>query len=388
MPSSRASSNGAPPANLRVTFVTDIVTPYAVAVFSALATTCELTVIFCAHGGSRGLGWALPETLPFRHDVVSGVVVSRRSPDATDFYPDPRILKALVASRPDAIISGGFSFPSLYAAAYARASSRPLLIHSDGTSASERGIGRGQRLLRRFFVRASDAAVGNSRPAARRFVELGWSPERVYLARHSTRIAPLHEIGRARRYRSGPPLVVLCVTRLIPRKGIDRLIDAVASARATGTDVSLVVAGAGPEETALRRRATEAHVPVEWLGLVEHGELPAVYARADAFAFPTLDDPFGIALLEAAAAGLPIVASPRAGATLDVVDDGTNGIVVDPDDVASWSATLVRLAGDARLRRRLGRAAFASTVDRTPEATARGYLAAVEQTIERRGARR
>jgi glycosyltransferase involved in cell wall biosynthesis len=362
--------------------VTDIITPYAIAVFSALATMCDLTVLFCARSGSRGLEWT-NERLPFEHRVVSGITLKRRSPNATDFYPDPRIVWSLARSRPDAIISGAFSFPSLYAAMYASLTRRPLLIHSDGTAFSERGIGVGQRLLRTFFARVSQGAVGNSTPAARRFVELGWPAERVYLAPHSTRIAALHDVARARRYRRGAQLVVLCVTRLIPRKGVDRLISAASSARQAGADVALVVAGDGPEAPALRRRATDAHVPVEWLGLVQPADLPSVYASADAFAFPTLDDPFGIALLEAAAAGLPLVASPHGGATHELVRDGVNGIVADPADVDSWTSALIRLAGDAALRERLGAAAFSSTIERTPEATARGYLAAVEQSIDR-----
>ena len=124
-------------------------------------------------------------------------------------------------------------------------------------------------------------------------------------------------------------------------------------------------------------------MPVEWLGFVAHADLPRVFARADAFVFPTLMDPFGIALLEAAAAGLPLVTSPHAGATADFVRDGRNGLVVDPDDRERLADALGRLAADARLRRRLGEAAFAVTADRTPAATARGYVAAVEAALVR-----
>ena len=281
----------------RVTFVTDIVTPYAAAVFSALSEVCRLTVIFCSQAGSRGLAWEFPSELPFSHRVLAGATVGRRTPDAADIYPDPRIFTAIARSRPDAIISGGFSVPSVYAAAYARFAGKALLIHSDGTHASESRIGVGQRALRRFFARASDGAIANSAPAARRFVELGWAPERVHLAPHSTNIAGFQDVGRRRSYEARTPLSCLCVTRLIPRKGVDRLLRAVARARGDGARISLVIAGTGSEEPALRGQAEELHVPVEWLGLVEHEDLPSVFARADVFVFPTLMDPFGIALL-------------------------------------------------------------------------------------------
>jgi glycosyltransferase involved in cell wall biosynthesis len=367
----------------RVTFVTDIVTPYAAAVFSSLSEVCRLTVIFCSRAGSRGLAWEFPSELPFTHRVLDGATVGRRTPDASDIYPDPRIFTAIARSRPDAIISGGFSLPSVYAAAYARLAGKALLIHSDGTHTSESRIGIGQRALRRFFARASDGAIANSAPAARRFVELGWAPERVYLAPHSTNIAGFQDVGRRRSYEAKAPLSVLCVTRLIPRKGVDQLLRAAARARADGASISLVVAGTGPEENALRSQAEDLDVPVEWLGLVEHDDLPRVFADADVFVFPTLMDPFGIALLEAAAAGLPLIASPHAGATSDFVRDGVNGLVVDPSEPDMLAAALLRLASDDQLRRRLGEAAFAATADRTPATTAHGYLAAVDATLAR-----
>ncbi len=107
-----------------------------------------------------------------------------------------------------------------------------------------------------------------------------------------------------------------------------------------------------------------------------------MYADADAFAFPTLEgDPFGIVVLEAAAAGLPLIASPRGGATEDLVTDGVNGLVVDPTDTVAMAAAIARLGADPELRRKLGQAACAATGDRTPSASAAGYLGAVQAAI-------
>ena len=361
--------------------MTDIVTPYAVAVFSELAELCPLTVLFCARAGSRGLAWEFPAGLSFRHRVLSGATIGRRTADAADIYPDPRILAAVARTRPDAIVTGAFSVPSLFAAMYAKAARKPLLIQSDGTHDSERRIDTSQRALRRFFARVSAGAIANSKPAAARFVELGWPADRVFLAPHSTDVAGFQAVARSRDYSANGTLSVLCVSRLIPRKGIDRLVDAAATARLLDANVSLTIAGTGTEEQALRRAAADADVPVEWLGFVPHEELPDVFAEADAFAYPTSGDPFGIAVLEAAASGLPIVVSPHAGATADFVQHDVNGLVVDPDDRAGLPDALVALATDEALRRRLGQAAHRSTANRTPAATARGYFDAVQAVL-------
>lgn len=360
---------------IRVTFLTDIPTPYMVAVLGALAQRCDLTVLFCSRSGTRALAWELSE-LPFRHRVIDGLTVRRTDRDAVDLYLSPRIFAALARSRPQAIVSGGFSFPSLYAAAYARLSSAGLVIHSDGTAGSEAAIGRGQRLTRRILARSSQAAAGNSKLAVARFVELGWSAERVFSAPHSTNVGPFHAVAGARRYGDDAQLSVLHVGRLIPRKGIDRLIAAAALAREQGADVRLVVVGSGSEERALRAQAEQLAVPVEWHGFVDQAGLPPYYAAADAFAFPTLDDPFGIVLLEAAASGLPLVASPRGGATGDLVREGESGFVVEPDDREAFARALVALSADPALRERMGRAAYLATRDRTPAVTAEAYLRA------------
>jgi glycosyltransferase involved in cell wall biosynthesis len=359
---------------LRIVFLTDIVTPYMVAVFEALAVRSELTVLFCSVTGTRAMPWSSTR-LNFAHRVVGGRAIRRTTPDAADIYPSPRVLRALFDSHCDVIISGGFSFPSLYAAVYSLIGRRRLLIHSDGTHSSEQGIGRGQRLTRMLLSQLSDGAIGNSKPAVQRFLELGFEP--VFEAPHSTDIKPFLEVARDRRYETSTELRLITAGRLIPRKGVDRLLQAVARAGGEGTKVHLTVVGAGEEETRLHALAAELGLDdVEWLGFVEQPDLPALFARANAFAFPTLDDPFGIVLLEAAAAGLALLASPHGGATGDLVVDRQTGFVVEPDDTESFAAAITELARDPCVRERMGRSIYAIAEERTPANTAEAYLRA------------
>ena len=368
----------------RTVFLTDIVTPYMVAVLGALARRVDLKAIFAAHRGSRGLGWEFGERLPFRYRVLDGWSITRR--DGADLYPTPRTLGALIAERPEAIISGAFSFSTAWAGVYCRATGARLLIHSDGTSHSELGFNRIQLTAREILLRQATACVGNSQPAVERFIELGAAPARVFRAPHSTDIAPFQTVALERRdpqpQHAGGRVTVLHVGRLIPRKGIDRLMHAVAAA-SSRVRIRLLLVGDGPEEQALRRLAADLGIAgaVELRGFVDQPALPAVYREADVFAFPTLSDPFGIVLLEAAAAGLPIIASPHAGATLDVLDHERSGLVVDPDDIGAWTSALVTLGRDPALRRRLGDAANAATLHRTPEHTAAGYTEALDAAM-------
>lgn len=370
----------------RVVFLTDIITPYFLPTFEELSARLDLVVVFCAATGSRGMEWSINRAeLAFDHCVVAGVVVGRGNPDGTDYYVDPRILAKVMKLSPDVIISGGFSVPTAYAALHGAARRSRLVIYSDGTSVSEAKLSVAQRLVRHILVPRASAAVAKSKDAAARFVELGVAPSAVFEAPHTTSLAPLWGLPLAQPTVPSEGLTVLSVGRLIERKGLAQLIRAVGIAQREAS-VRLRIVGTGPAESALRSVVREAKVAdVTFAGFVQQSELPAVYAAADVFAFPTRRDPFGIAALEAAAAGLPLLSSPYAGSTADLVEEGVSGYVVDPEDLTAVAARLVTLARSPELRLRLGYAARARTRHRTPAAAADGYARAVTHAMRAGG---
>jgi glycosyltransferase involved in cell wall biosynthesis len=382
--SGAAHAPGGPPrdgARLRVAFVTDIPTPYMLEVLKALGGLVDLTALFCSRTGSRGMPWAPREELPFAHEVIEGLTVRSGAPDRPDYYLSPRILAALARTRAEAIVSAGFSIPTGYAAIYGRLRRAPLIIYSDGTSHYESSLGRHQLAARAVLLRAASACVAKSKPAAERFIELGVRPDRVFLAPHSSTLDRLWAIADQRDYHGRGRFTVLTAGRLVPHKGVDKLLAAAAVARERHPEIRLVVVGSGPDEQRLRALASDLDLDVEFAGFVDHAEMPARYAEADAFAFPTLDDPFGIVLLEAAAAGLPLIASPHGGATWDLVDDGTSGLIVDPNDTPAFAGALADLAGDPDRRGSLGRRSRQATLGRSPGDSARGYVSAIEAAM-------
>ncbi|RIV38446.1 glycosyltransferase family 4 protein [Micromonospora radicis] len=172
--------------------------------------------------------------------------------------------------------------------------------------------------------------------------------------------------GAAVRHRLGlaDRPVVVCVSRLVPRKGQDMLIRALPSIRRRVPDAALLVVGGGPYRATLARLARQAGVEREvvFTGSVPAADLPAHYAAGDVYAMPCrtrnrgLDvEGLGIVYLEASATGLPVVAGDSGGAP-DAVRHGETGYVVDGRDLAELADRVSTLLADRDLARRFGAA--------------------------------
>ena len=159
-----------------------------------------------------------------------------------------------------------------------------------------------------------------------------------------------------RRPRAGGPLHVLTVGRLVPGKGHALLLEALYALRARGVEVEATFVGDGPDRAGLETLTRELmlHRQVRFAGAVGQDELPDWYARADAFCLPTLAEGLGVVLLEAMAAGLPVV-STRVMGVPEVVEDEATGLLVSPGRVDELADALERLAASPELCERLGR---------------------------------
>ncbi|MDX2852793.1 glycosyltransferase family 4 protein [Actinacidiphila glaucinigra] len=156
--------------------------------------------------------------------------------------------------------------------------------------------------------------------------------------------------------------VVVCVSRLVPRKGQDTLIEAMPRILAAQPDAVLLVVGGGPYADDLKRLAERTGVAesVRFTGAVPWQELPAHFGAGDVFAMPCrtrrggLDvEGLGIVYLEASATGLPVVAGDSGGAP-DAVLDGETGWVVRGGEPGEAAERILALLDDPELRRRMG----------------------------------
>lgn len=204
------------------------------------------------------------------------------------------------------------------------------------------------RLYNRWIARA-DAIQCVSRYTRERLVEAGYPPERCKLIPNAVDLSRFATTSRPR-----PPQPTFAyVGRLEPVKGVATLLEAWRIAGLQDT-ARLLIAGDGSQRAALEAQAAPLGDSVRFLGEVR--DVPAVLREATIYVQPSYREGLSNAVLEAMAAGLPVVAS-RISGNEDIIDEGVSGLMVEAGDAAQLAAALRRLAADPDLARRLGEAA-------------------------------
>jgi len=158
--------------------------------------------------------------------------------------------------------------------------------------------------------------------------------------------------------------VIVSLSRLVPRKGMDVLIEAAARLAPGRPDLIVAIGGAGRDRSRLDRLIARTGAPVRMLGRVPEPDLAALYGCADVYAMLCRNrwagleqEGFGIVFLEAAACGVPQVAGASGGAAEAVVDGATGFVVTEPGDAGTVTAALARLLDDPDRRAEMGAAA-------------------------------
>ncbi len=223
-----------------------------------------------------------------------------------------------------------------------------------------------KRLVARALLAGSAGVVANSRWTAERYrmlvSELGLPAlqERVRVVPLGADPLRFRPDGTAARL--GPGRWLLTVGRLVPHKGIDTGLEALARLIDRHSDLHYAVAGVGPDRERLGSLAARLGVAerVRFLGQVEEAELPALYRSAELYLGLSREEGvqvegFGLSLVEAQASGLPVVGAASGGIP-DAVADGESGLLVPPGDSAAAANALTALLDDEALRKAFGSA--------------------------------
>jgi glycosyltransferase involved in cell wall biosynthesis len=371
---------------LRIAFFTETFLPATDGVVTRLRSTIdvlsrmgdEMIVIAPKYGEGPG--------------SYSGTPIHRVSSVPFPPYPQiklapstPNVGRALRGFGPDVIHAVNPFVLGAGGVFYARRLDVPLVAsyHTNvATYARYYGLGFGDR-AGRWWTRTlhNKARINLCTSEATRDYLVGEGIERVRLWPQGVDARRFHPSKSSKDWRvrlsggNASDKLLLYVGRLAPEKGIG----GIKAALQEIPGLRLAIVGDGPARRDLEREF--ADTPTVFTGVRKGKELAAAYASADAFVFPSTTETLGLSMLEALASGLPVLAA-RTGATAEVVSDGENGLLYEPNSSVSLVAAVRKLFSDEGLRSALARNARLLAEERDWEnstLTLRGYY---EQALE------
>lgn len=268
----------------------------------------------------------------------------------------PAMLRGALDHGADVVHAHAYGYFPTWVGSLARSLDGAALVitpHSDagGARLSKRLF---DRIVPRLTLRQASRIIALTRHEASHLESLGLRRERIAVIPNGVDVAEFGDLPLRRPRHEGA--TALFVGRLDPaQKGLEPLIEALALLPpSAGLRLRLVGEDWGGAPL-VRRLSAALRVEdrIDVVGPVSRPQLLDEYARADLLVLPSLFEPFGIVLLEAMAAGLPVVAS-RVGGIPEVVVDGETGLLVEPGNPEDLASALLRLASDPDLRARMG----------------------------------
>lgn len=366
----------------------------------ALETNLYIKVYYCSRQGMNaytdpGFGqqirWDMNLTDGYHHEFLNNI---RRTDVVGGFFSliNPGIISELYRERFDALWVHGHNYATcMMAMVAAKVMGIPILMRCETHLLKQ--TSRLKSLIRRpvmsLFYRncAACLAIGTRNTDFYRYH--GVPEEKIKLVPYTVDNSYFgSEVERYRNERASlcnefghlPDVpVILYASKLTPRKNPMHLLQAYHRLRQKGIDAALIFVGSGSEDTSLKTYARQHNLDnVYFLGFVNQSQLPKVYAVADIFVLPSVDEPWGLIINEVMCAGLPVIASAEIGAVPDLVHDGENGFTFEAGDIDMLQSHLETLCRDRLLRERMGKASREIISQWSYEECVQGVLAALD----------
>ena len=343
-----ASRSGATHDRPRVALLVNMVPPYRVPVYRALAEAFRLTLHReQTEDNRRGWDGYAEQVGAAEVHLARGLTVRRnlRRPGSAGVFENhylhltPGHLGALWRAAPDAVITNEMGIRTLVALFYGTLCRRPVWVCWEGTPHTQRLNGRLRRTVHAVVARWAHHWISFGNEPSAYLESLGVPRGRIVQVQNCVDdetfrrpVAPAFVLA--------PSPVVLHVGRLVGLKGVPHLLDAAAVLQREGRRFSLLLVGDGPE-----REALAAHVDalglrdVHFVPDVSADVMPAIYRSADVLVMPTLHDVWGLVVNEALWAGVPVLASKYAGCATELLPSEN---VFDPADIPQLVGLLRR----------------------------------------------
>lgn len=342
----------------RLVILTEIISPYRIPLFNALAQFSEvdLHVIFLAETDPTLRQWQIyKEEIRFSHQILPSW---RKRVGKYNVLLNRGVGRALAAAAPQVILCGGYSYlASWQCLLWARAHKIPLFLWSESNLQDQRrGYALVEFVKNQFLNRCSGFVVPGR--SAREYLRAHKVEDsRIFTAPNavdndwfaSTAAQARQQENESRQKLSLPGRYFLFAGRLVREKGVFELLSAYAKLDGSmRQQIGLVFVGDGVCRQEMEEQASSISPGViRFAGFAQREQLATYYALADALILPTYTDTWGLVVNEAMACGLPVILSRAAGCAPDLVRENWNGLLVAPRDVSSLILALRTIANQS-----------------------------------------
>ncbi len=352
---------------MKITWVVRSFLDYRIPIYSEINRLCgnQLTVIYYADVVPNRCQEKLKAILGERSIGLSGEfrlagkktqALSSAKKSGIRIPIQPGLVKEIKKNNPELLLSDGF-FQWTYAALWLRFWRKiPHLMLYEGTEHTERNAGKIRTLYRKLASRLIDHISCNGTLSARYVASLGYPGDKIHLGNMTADTEGLtkmktqftaEEILKLKTRLGLNQFVFLFIGRLVPLKGVDKLLDVWVKTFASEKKASLLIVGGGAEKEMLQNKCIENSCEnVIFTGEVDYDLIYQYFAVANVFAIPTLQDNWSLVVPEAMACGLPIICSKYNGCWPELVR-AENGWVFDPLNSRDFAEKL-KSAWDSR----------------------------------------
>jgi glycosyltransferase involved in cell wall biosynthesis len=259
--------------------------------------------------------------------------------------------------KPDVVIASGFSILSFLTVRYCKKSGIPYLIGTGATTHRDRNdkLNFLKTPVRKYIINDAKGFFVYGKSAIEYLRKFNVKDDRIYFTINTVDTTKFLEIGKARKYKDKSELNLLYIGNVNKSKGIKYLLDAYKYLhKISNVKTNLHIVGGGDKlDYFIKYAGKNGLSDVIFTGAVKNTDIYKYYEKSDIFVFPTLDDVFGLVLVEAAASGLPIISSLYAGGSVDVIKENYNGLIINPTNIIEFAEKIKKLIEDFNLRQKM-----------------------------------
>jgi glycosyltransferase involved in cell wall biosynthesis len=343
--------------NLKVILITNIISPYRIPLFNAISKDAnfDFKVVALAEREKNREWQILKEKIKFDYQVLFGWHwffwgVKRE----VAIHLNRGVFKMLFKNNPDIVITSGYDSLAYWQAfLYGKVFRKKFILWNETTLLSVGSLRGIRKLLKKIIIKGSDKYIASGVEAKKYLGYLGAEIENIHISIstvdvnyfRNTTLKDRNNKDYLMRRKKYPEYLILYVGQLIKRKGIIQVLKALDNLR--DPEIGLIIVGSGPQEKELKKFCEEKNLnDIFFEGFQQQEMLPKYYALADIFILPSFKEVWGLVVNEALASGLYVLSSKYAGASYDLIKEGWNGEIFDPNDIAEIIDLIKRIKGD------------------------------------------